>query len=151
MREVTATQAAALTGLSERTIRRRIASGELPARHVAPNRFAIDVRYLPHDRPDGKIAARLELLERRVQLLETQLQALLRRLDGAIAAGEAKVEAVADAGGDLGQLHDLLVQLAHETERLAPLLSGGAGGAAQRPSAATRPVRRGTARKRAAM
>lgn len=150
MKEVTATQAAVLTGLSERTIRRRIASGALPARHVAPNRFAIEVRHLPHERPDGKIAARLDLLERRVRLLETQLRTLLLRLDGAVAAGDANEEVVAEAGGDLGQLHELLVQLAQETERLAPLLSGGVGSAAQE-SPAPRPVRRSNARKRAAI
>lgn len=142
MKEVTATQAAALTGLSERTIRRRIASGQLPARHVAPNRFAIDVRHLPRDRAGGNFAARLEMLERRMQLLEMQQQALLRRLDVAVAAREAGGEAGTEAGGDLGQLHELLVQLAHETERLAPLLSGSVGSAARASSAAERSARR---------
>ena len=150
MKEVTATQAAALTGLSERTIRRRIASGQLPARHVAPNRFAIDVRHLPRDRAAGNFAARLEMLERRMQLLEMQQQALLRRLDVAVAAGKVGEVASEEAGSDLGQLHDLLVQLAHETERLAPLLSaGGAGSAGRGSPAGERSARRGRPRKTA--
>jgi hypothetical protein len=149
MKEVTATQAAVLTGLSERTIRRRIASGALPARHIAPNRFAIDVRHLPRERAGGNFATRLEMLERRVQLLEMQQQALLRRLDVALAAGEAGGEAGTEAGGDLGQLHDRLMQMAHETERLAPLLSGGVGSAARETSTAVRSARGGKTRKSA--
>ena len=149
MKEVTATQAAALTGLSERTIRRRIAAGKLPARHVAPNRFAIDVRHLPRERAAGNFTARLEMLERRVHLLELQQQALLRRLDAVVATGEAGMEAGTEAGGDLGQLHELLVQLAHETERLAPLLSGGMGSAARESHAVPRAARGGKARKSA--
>ena len=154
MKEVTATQAAALTGLSERTIRRRIAAGKLPARHIAPNRFAIEVRHLPRERvATGNLAARLEMLERRMQLLELQQQALLRRLDAVVATGEAGLEAGmeagTEAGGDLGQLHEMLVQLAHETERLAPLLSGGMGSAARESPAAARAARGGKARKSA--
>lgn len=84
MEEVSATEAAALTGLSERTIRRKIARGELAARHVAPNRYAIRVRDLPPPRHANQaevraearmtnLEARLDLLERRLRLVEQAL------------------------------------------------------------------------------
>lgn len=38
MQDVTAIEAAKLIGHSERTIRRWIKAGKLPARHLAPNR-----------------------------------------------------------------------------------------------------------------
>jgi len=74
MDEVTASQAAALTGLSERTIRRKIAAGEIRARHVAPNRYAIKVADLPVHRSPDELIARIEELEHRVRLLELQLR-----------------------------------------------------------------------------
>lgn len=73
MDEVTATEAAALTGLSERTIRRKILSGEIPARHVAKNRYAIRVRDLPLRKRAGDLELRIEALEHRVRLLELRL------------------------------------------------------------------------------
>ncbi len=73
--EVTAAQAAALTGLSERTIRRRIAAKLLPARQVARNRYAIRVQDLPirHQSPDA-LQVRLQALELRVGVLELELE-----------------------------------------------------------------------------
>src|SRR5215831_16055664 len=81
MEEVTASQAATLTGLSERTIRRKIASGEIPARHVAPNRYAINVAHLPVRQPSDVLLTRIEELEHRVRLLELRLRP--QRLAGA--------------------------------------------------------------------
>lgn len=124
MKDVTATQAAVLTGLSERTIRRWIASGRLPARHIAPNRYAIDVRDLPgrSDNADVQdLVARLDTLERRVFLLEAQLVGSPRE------QGAEDTSASETSGVEMQQLHDLLVQFVHETERIAPLLRGIAG------------------------
>jgi hypothetical protein len=115
MEEVTATQAAALTGLSERTIRRRIAAGKLSARRIAPNRFAIRVQDLPRRLGVGDLAARVEALEHRMSLLELRLGA----------SGEAASAHTPAAVGDtaLMPLRELLAQLAHEAERLGPLLA----------------------------
>ena len=124
MDEVTATQAASLAGVSERTIRRRIAAGQLPARRVAPNRFAIKVQDLPIHHKFGDFVARLELLEQRVVVLELRQQALLRAVP-AVPADSSVPAAEGDPA--LSQLHALLAELARETERLAPLL--GANGA----------------------
>lgn len=138
MDEVTATQAASLSGVSERTIRRRIAAGELPARRVAPNRFAIRVEDLPIRRGFSDLAMRVEALERRVAEIGLWQQALLR----ARAADSATQSDVS-----LGQLHALLAELARETERLAPLL--GAVQPADREVESNdqtlRPLRRGRA------
>jgi len=115
--EVTAAQAAGLTGLSERTIRRKIASGAIPARHVARNRYAIRVRDLPIRRSSDELIMRVEALEYRVRLLELQ-QAHL---------AAAEVEAASEPPeGEMGtptDVYHLLVQLARETQRLAPLLT----------------------------
>lgn len=126
MDEVTAIQAARLTGLSERTIRRRIASGSLPARRIARNRFAINLRDLPVTGHDDALAAQVEALERRVRTLEEEQRALLRRLkereereereecEGAGSQGET------DSAAQVAQ--ELLARLAREAARLAPLL-----------------------------
>lgn len=138
MDEVTATQAALLSGVSERTIRRRIAAGQLPARRVAPNRFAIKIEDLPINPGLGDLAGRLEALERRVAAIELRQQALLRTQAASTPAPVGDVS--------LSQLHALLAELTRETERLAPLL-----GATQPPaeeetgigSRNVRPLRRG--------
>lgn len=125
MEEVTAAQAAALTGFSERTIRRKIARGELPAQRVAPNRFAIDITDLPQRWDDRNLARRLDALDRRVRRLEDSLQALLRRLDlvDVEALADASSEGRAAEGDDIGTLQALLIELARETERLGPLIA----------------------------
>ena len=128
MDEVSAAQAAMLLGLSERTIRRKIASGKLPARRVAPNRFAIAVRDLPRRRDMNDLARRLEALERRVALLEEQQRAqqVPRSSWDAAADGADSADVAAPANGAAGastdELSQLLAQLAHEVERFAPLL-----------------------------
>lgn len=128
MEQVTAAQAAMLTGFSERTIRRRIAAGALPARRIATNRFAIDVRDLPRRWDGHELERRLEALERRVQLLEEGQRILLRRLGHeapqTTEAGDAPNASLAgEQDASVTMLHELLVQLARETERLAPLLA----------------------------
>jgi hypothetical protein len=119
MDEVTATQAAALCGYSERTIRRRIASGDLQARRIASNRYAIRVSDLPRRHGADTLAQRVEALEQQVRQLELQLQSVQgpRGQDGAASTP------VGDQQVSLSTLQDLLLQLAQETERLAPLLA----------------------------
>jgi excisionase family DNA binding protein len=130
MEEVTASQAAALTGLSERTIRRKIASGEIPARHVAPNRYAINVAHLPVRQPSDVLLTRIEELEHRVRLLELRLRPQ-RSVVANLASAPADHGDSAVTGAPA--LGELLMQLAHETDRLLPLLLTLQG----RPSAAS--------------
>lgn len=119
MEEVTAAQAAALTGRSERTIRRKIAAGELPARRVAPNRFAINLRDLPMRRAGSDLAAQFDVLERRVRLLEQRLDALSPGVLGSTAASVGP-----PIGGEaMATIQDLVLQLAREAARLGPLLA----------------------------
>jgi hypothetical protein len=135
MEKVTAAQAAVLTGFSERTIRRKIACGDLPARRIAPNRFAIDVCDLPRRWDDADLGRRLDALDHRVRLLEDGQRALRRQLDAVasvLQVGTASVQAVPTsetpedqepAEATISTLHDLLIELAHETDRLGPLLA----------------------------
>lgn len=124
MEEVTAAQAATLTGFSERTIRRKIASGELPARRLAANRFAIDVRDLPRRWNGNEVERRLKALERRVELLEERQWMLLQQFSKEEGAEYGAVLAAAEEqDASISTLHELLVQLVHETKRLTPLLT----------------------------
>jgi hypothetical protein len=131
MDEVTAVEAAALTGLSERTIRRRIAAGTLQARRIAANRFAIRLDDLPQRKGLDALVARIEAIERRVRPLESQ-----RAAEPGNAVQTAPDEAA--LGVPAAQLRDLVDQLAHEVNRIAPLLTAGAheatGDAAARPT-----------------
>ncbi len=125
MDEVTASQAAALTGLSERTIRRKIAAGKINARHIAPNRFAIKLADLPIHRSSDDLVARIEELEHRVRLLELQLRSsrsavLIAPRAGRGSLAQAPETAVPSSNPGLAEL---LMQLAHETDRLMPVLS----------------------------
>lgn len=142
MDEVTAAQAAVLTGFSERTIRRKIASGELPARRLAPNRYAIDVCDLPQRWDDRDVARRIDALERRVRLVEERQRALLRRLGAS--AGEGTAEAEPEATVD--ELRDLLALLAEQTERLGPLLARPVPEQMARPGRGSGRQARGTVR-----
>lgn len=131
--EVTAAQAAQLTGLSERTIRRRIATQQIPARLVARNRYAIRVSDLPIRRPTDEVMARLQALEYRMRVLELQVTRLLAQLEPAPAVADAGLEEQPDVENEPAtEVGDLLAQLAHEVRRLAPLLSAGSPPARRR-------------------
>jgi hypothetical protein len=89
MEYVNAAQAATIIGVSERTVRRWIAGGKLPARHLGPNRYAITTSnievllstYRPsNEPPDDRdiLLARLEVLERRLHTVSQRLTLLER-------------------------------------------------------------------------
>jgi hypothetical protein len=140
--EVTAVEAAALTGLSERTIRRRIAAGTLHARRISANRFAIHVDDLPQRKGLDALLARIDALERRVQALES--------LRGVSSVPRIPLPAGAEGtrGAEAIPLKDLLDQLVHEVDRITPLLSPGgidtSSGSADAPALRVR--RRGRSR-----
>jgi excisionase family DNA binding protein len=121
MDEITAAQAANLTGLSERTIRRKIASGALPARRLRQNRFAIKVTDLQVRHPWEALAARVEALEQRLDRLEESL----RILGGLREAGQPESSAAPAPAGPIvrAEVQQLFAQLAYETARLARTLS----------------------------
>jgi len=84
MEYVTVMEAARRCGVSDKTIRRAIHKGTLPARSPQSNRSEIAVsdleRFAPGlESPESRIAA----LERRVQVLEQQVLDLLNRLEAA--------------------------------------------------------------------
>jgi hypothetical protein len=114
--EVNATQAAVLCGYSERTIRRKIASGQIPARRIATNRFAIRVSDLPDRQGENALSKRVTALELRVHELDQQLQLL-----GAQEPAEAHPEE--QRQDSVATLRELLLQLMQETGRLGPLLT----------------------------
>lgn len=74
--KVTARRAAELTGLNERTIRRMIARGDLPAELVSVNRYQIDTSDLPPRKRNrvqeelSSLRADMDALKRRLSLLE---------------------------------------------------------------------------------
>jgi len=121
MEDITAAQAANLTGLSERTIRRKIASGVLPARRLGRNRFAIKVADLQVRHPWEALAARIDALEQRFDRLEESLQIL----GGLREASQPDPSAVPGPTGPIvsAELQHLFAQLAYETARLAHTLS----------------------------
>lgn len=118
--EVTAAQAATLTGLSERTIRRRILSGQIPARRLSANRYAIRIEDLPRVGGAASVVARLDAVEARVRTLEDEVLAL--RAAFAEAAGAFALATENTMAPSPDQVRALLEQLGQETERLAPLL-----------------------------
>jgi excisionase family DNA binding protein len=86
MEYVTILEAARRCGVSDKTIRRAIHKGLLPARFPKPNRSEIAVSDLEHFRPGpspGHVQVstldRIAALEQRVQVLEQQIQDLLNR------------------------------------------------------------------------
>jgi len=119
--EVTAFEAAALTGLSERTIRRRIAADTLHARRVSANRFAIHVEDLPQRKGLDALLARIEGLERRVDALEMH-SGIYR-----VARGPSLAESEEGPDLEVAPLRDLVDQLVDEVNRITPLLSPGVG------------------------
>jgi DNA-binding transcriptional MerR regulator len=90
MEYVTIMEAARRCGVSDKTIRRAIHKGTLPARSPQSNRSEIAVsdpeRFAPGQLP-GHVqvapSSRLAALEGRVQVLEQQVQDLLNRLEAA--------------------------------------------------------------------
>jgi excisionase family DNA binding protein len=105
MDEITAAQAATLTGLSERTIRRKIASGLIPARRLATNRYAIKTSDLHASRPLEVLALRVEALEHRLDTLEAYLRQSHTRSDST-------------EPGTTAEVQQLFAQLAYEAARL---------------------------------
>lgn len=74
---VSAVQAAQLSNVSERTIRRWIAQGKLPAHHIAPNRFAIRLPDIVSCNPGrNTLAAHMAVLHARITWLEARIAAL---------------------------------------------------------------------------
>ena len=116
MEEVNATQAAVLSGFSERTIRRKIASGLIPARRIASNRFAIRVSDLPARRGADALVERVAALEQRLVELEYQVKLLSAQEPADVGSEEQREDSVAT-------LRELVVQLVQETGRLGPLLA----------------------------
>jgi excisionase family DNA binding protein len=115
MDDMTAAQAAILTGVSERTIRRKIASGVIPARRLGRNRFAIKVSDLHASHPFESLTLRVEALEQRLGRLEAELQ---------VPSEAAQPGVQLDGSVELtfwssAEVQHLLAQLAYETARLA--------------------------------
>src|SRR5215469_1377349 len=119
MDDITAAQAALLTGVSERTIRRKIASGVIQARRLGRNRYAIRVSDLRVSHPFEALALRVEALEQRLARLEAQLL---------VTADSAQPGIRADGGAALSPLppqfssaevQQIFAQLAYQTTRLA--------------------------------
>ncbi len=125
MDEVTAAQAAALTGLSERTIRRRIAAGVIPARKIGPNRYAIKRDDLSMAQSSQSLMLRIADLEQRVRLIEQRVAqaAPTERADPPSRAPEASASASAPAPASTPvDVREALAQLAYETSRLAQVI-----------------------------
>jgi len=73
--KVTARRAADLSGLNERTIRRMIQRGDLPAQKIAVNRYLIDTDHLP-PRKRSPIREELTVLHQEIDALKRRLNAL---------------------------------------------------------------------------
>src|SRR5215472_3091805 len=119
MEDVTAAQAALLTGVSERTIRRKIASGVIPARRLGRNRYAIKVSDLHVSHPFEALALRVEALEQRLGRLEAQLQATADSAQPGIRADGSTAPSPLPAQFSSAEVQQLFAQLAYETARLA--------------------------------
>lgn len=90
MEYITIMEAARRCGVSDKTIRRAIHKGTLPARSPQPNRSEIAVADLERfasgrgsEPVQGTPESRIVALEERVQVLEQQVQDLLNRLEAA--------------------------------------------------------------------
>lgn len=118
MEEVNATEAAHLSGYSERTIRRKIASGSLPARRIAGNRFAIRISDLPTRHGPEALFQRVAALEQRVVELEQLVQVLSAEAPVAVAVNE---QDGAEPQDMRATLRELLLQLGHQAERVDEL------------------------------
>ncbi len=90
MEYITIMEAAQRCGVSDKTIRRAIHKGILPARSPRPNRSEIavaDLERFASDRGSGPVqgeaSSQIAALQRRVQVLEQQVQELFTRLEAA--------------------------------------------------------------------
>src|SRR5579859_4937876 len=90
MEYVNIMEAARRCGVSDKTIRRAIHKGILPARSPKPNRSEIavaDLERFASDRGSGPVqgeaSSQIAALQRRVQVLEQQVQELFTRLEAA--------------------------------------------------------------------
>jgi hypothetical protein len=109
--------------VSERTIRRKIASGVIQARRLGRNRYAIKVSDLRVSHPFEALALRIEALEQRLAHLEARL----------LVTADSAVSGIRTDGGaapsplppqfSSGEAQQLFAQLAYETARLARSIS----------------------------
>lgn len=128
--EVTAREAAEITGLGERTIRRMIEDGRIPARKIAANRYAIPRRSLPSKKQD-----RYRALEQRVETLEHEVQTLRVALErrGIVQNGETSPDALQ---GDSDGLHTRAMSVySYTPSRAADGLAGEVSEYLRRPFA----------------
>jgi excisionase family DNA binding protein len=123
MDEITAAQAAILMGVSERTIRRKIASGVIPARRLGRNRYAIKVSDLHVNRPVEAFMLRVEALERRLDRLEAQFRAPVDSAQPGVRPGDSTTPPSLPAQFSSAEVQHLFAQLAYETARLARSIS----------------------------
>jgi excisionase family DNA binding protein len=123
MDEITAAQAAILAGVSERTIRRKIASGAIPARRLGRNRYAIKVSDLHVSHPFEALMLRVEALEQRLGRLEAQLQVSAYSAQTGIQADGSTAPPPLPAQFASAEVQQLFAQLAYETARLARSIS----------------------------
>jgi excisionase family DNA binding protein len=123
MDEITAAQAALLTGVSERTIRRKIASGVIEARRLGRNRYAIKVSDLRASHPFEALALRVEALEQRLARLEAQLQVAADSTQPGVGADGGAAPASLPPQFSSAEVQQLFAQLAYETARLARNIS----------------------------
>src|SRR5215831_9441440 len=123
MDDITAAQAAILTGVSERTIRRKIASGVIPARRIGRNRFAIKASDLQMSHPFEALALRVEVLEQRLSHLEARLTVPMDSARSGIQAGGGDAPSTLPAQSSSAGVQQLFAQLAYEAARLAQTIS----------------------------
>jgi excisionase family DNA binding protein len=123
MDDITAAQAAILTGVSERTIRRKIASGLIPARRLGRNRYAIKVSDLHVNHPVEALVLRVEALERRLDRLEAQFRIPVDFAQPGVQPGGSTTPPPLPAWFSSAAVQHLFAQLAYETARLARSIS----------------------------
>jgi excisionase family DNA binding protein len=123
MDEITAAQAAILMGVSERTIRRKIASGVISARRLGRNRYAIKVSDLHVNHPVEALVVRVEALERRLDRLEAQFRVPVDSAQPGVQPDSSTAPSPIPAQFYSASVQHLFAQLAYETARLAKSIS----------------------------
>lgn len=103
--KVTAVQAATLLGISERTVRRRIAVGRLPACKVASNRYEVELEDVLEHKKDvlehkkdqlAELHARMDRLEAHL----TRIECLLETLANASTLKDTEAHALSEGDYD---------------------------------------------------